>query len=186
MARALRLLDDLRRLRAKVGAALNPRPEPPRAVDPLAWAPLDVLAAKVVFAHLRNRQQMLGPPPTAFGQLDPDQTELLIRAAVVAAHANGRMTEREERLMRAALSTLGLQAGERDFLAGELRRPAPLESLLREVRDGHMASLFYAASLLAIDKQDEVNRAYLAYLAKRLALPETMLTRLHSQHGYAP
>ncbi len=182
----MNLVDRVRRWRDRIGATIYPRPEPPRAPAPLSHAPLDVLAAKIVFAHLRNRQQMLGPPPTAFGQLDPGQTELLIRAAVVAAHANGRMTEREERLMRAALSSLGLQVEGRDFLNDELRQPVPLESLLREVRDGHMASLFYAASLLAIDKQDEVNRSYLAYLAKRLALTETVLTRLHSQHGYAP
>jgi len=63
-------------------------------------------------------------------------------------------------------------------------RPAPLEPLLRQVRDPHVASLFYAASLAAVDKHNEINRAYLGYLAARLRLPEDTLARLHSQFGF--
>lgn len=152
----------------------------------LADAPLDVLAAKVLFSHLRNRQQLLGPPPTAFGQLDAGQTELLIHAAIAAAYADGRIDPAEMRQVRGALSSFGLHADERGFVDAAIKRPRPVESLLREVRDPHMASLFYAASLAAVDKHDEVNRAYLAYLAARLKLPSEVLTRLHSQFGFAP
>lgn len=148
-------------------------------------APLDVLAAKVLFSHVRNRQQLLGPPPTAFGQLDAGQTELLIHAAIAAAHADGRIDAAEMRQLRVALSSFGLHADERGFVDAAIKRPRPIEALLREVRDPHMASLFYAASLVAVDKHDEVNRAYLAYLAARLKLPADILTRLHSQFGFA-
>ena len=65
-----------------------------------------------------------------------------------------------------------------------MRKPVPLEVLLRDVRDPHLASLFYAASLLAIDKHSEVNRAYLHYLATRLRLPDAALTRMHGQYGF--
>ena len=77
-------------------------------------------------------------------------------------------------------------ADERGFVDAAIKRPRAIETLLREVRDPHMASLFYAASLAAVDKHDEVNRAYLAYLAARLKLPPEVLTRLHSQFGFAP
>ena len=91
----------------------------------------------------------------------------------------------EERQLRGALSSFGLQVDERGFIDAAIKRPRPLEALLREVRDPHLASLFYAASLAAIDKHNEVNRAYLAYLAARLKLPADVLTRLHSQFGFA-
>lgn len=177
----------LRRLGVPLGGA--PRPA---AMSPstslqeagLAHAPLDVLAAKVMFSHLRNRQQLLGPPPTAFGHLDESQAELLIRATVAAVLASGPFDEAKERQLRGALSSFGLQAEARGFIADAIKRPVPLDVLLRGVRDPHIASLFYAASLAAADKHDEVNRAYLNYLATRLKLPQDTLLRLHSQFGF--
>ncbi len=175
----------LRRLGVPVpGSAV--RPAPPPDAPPLAYAPLDMLAAKVMFSHLRNRQQKLGPPPTAFGHLDDTQAELLVRAMVAAVLANGPLDDAKERRVRGALSTFGLQAETRGFVADAIRRPVPLEALLRDVRDPHVGSLFYAASLAALDKHDGVNRAYLHYLASRLKLPQDTLSRLHSQSGFGP
>ena len=84
------------------------------------------------------------------------------------------------------LATLESQAGDIGFITAAIRKPLPLEVLLRDVRDPHLASLVYAASLLAIDKHGDINRAYLHYLATRLRLPQAVLERLHSQYGYAP
>ena len=151
----------------------------------LGDAPLEVLAVKLAFSHLRNRQQLLGPPPTTLGHLDQNQAELLIRAAITAAMADGHLDDNEERMLRSSLSSLELQAGEPGFITAAIRRPVPLEVLLRDVRDPHLASLVYAASLMAIDKHGEINRAYLHYLALRLRLPPPVLERLHSQYGYA-
>ena len=181
----------LSRLLAEASRRLGLRgpaaPQPPEPVDDttLVDAPLDVLAVKLVFSHLRNRQQLLGPPPTTLGHLDQNQAELLIRAAVAAAMADGHIDDNEERMLRSSLSTLESQAGEPNFITAAIRKPLPLEVLLRDVRDPHLASLVYAASLLAIDKHGEVNRAYLHYLAARLRLPASVLARLHSQYGYA-
>ncbi len=164
-----------------------PAPEPDAADGPvLDDAPFEVLAVKLAFSHLRNRQQLLGPPPTSLGHLDQNQAELLIRAAVAAAMADGHLDQTEERMLRASLSTLELQAGEPGSITAALRKPLPLDVLLRDVRDPHLASLVYAASLMAIDKHGEINRAYLHYLALRLRLPPPVLERLHSQYGYAP
>lgn len=166
---------------ARPAAEAEPSPE-----QGFGDAPLDVLASKLAYSHLRNRQQLLGPPPTTLGHLDQNQAELLIRAAVAAAMADGHLDDNEERMLRSALSTLESQAGEPGFITAAIKKPLPLEVLLRDVRDPHLASLVYAASLLAIDKHGEVNRAYLHYLATRLHLPAAVLERLHSQYGYAP
>lgn len=177
---ALRLLAQGRRW---LGGAAGPeRGEAPQAG--LNDAPLDVLLNKIVFSHLRNRQQLLGPPPTALGHLDQPQTELLIRAAVAAAHAGGRFTAERERRLRGALSAAELQVPEFGFVAAAIRTPVPLETLLAQVTDGHLASLVYTASVLAADPHDPVDRAYLAFLAARLRLPAEVRSRLHSQHGF--
>ena len=183
------MMDRVRAALRRLGLPIPGGQPPPALVaapdrPPLTDAPLDVLAAKLVFSHLRNRQQKLGPPPTAFGHLDGPQTELLVRAMVAAVAANRPIGEADERSLRSAVAAFGLQPAEHGFVANAVARPAPLEPLLRQVRDPHLASLFYAASLAAVDKHNEVNRAYLGYLAARLRLPEDTLARLHSQFGF--
>ena len=153
--------------------------------EPTTGVPLDVLAGKVLYDHIRNKQQLLGPPPTALGHVDRHQAEVLIRAAVASATADGNLAEAEERNLRAALATLEAQIGEPGFISLAIKRPTPLETLLKDVRDAHMASLFYAASLLAIDKHNATNRSYLRFLAMRLRLTPDVLARLHSQYGLA-
>lgn len=180
-------MDTLRRLVFLLWQRLRPAPAvmPAAAVMvPLQDAPLDVLGAKVLFSYLRNRQQMLGAPPTAFGHLDASQSELLVRAMIAAAGASGRVDAGKERQLRGALSTFGLEPDAPGFVDGAIAHPVPLEVLLADVRDVHVASLLYAASLAAVDKHAEVNRAYLAYLAIRLKLPGDALARLHAQYGY--
>lgn len=145
--------------------------------------PIDVLVAKIVFSHARNRQQLLGPPPTALGQLDAAQTELLITAAAIAAKASGRLDDAAERQLRNVLSGVGLHSADEGFLASVLAAPPGLDELLRSVRDPHLVSLVYAASLLAADRHDSAGRAWLDYLALRLKLPAETVTRLHSQFG---
>ena len=176
----------LTRLRALLARL---RPEPSRGMVraaplPLADAPLHVLAAKVLFSHLRNRQQKLGPPPTAFGHVDQDQSELLVRAMIAASAASGRIDATKERRLRGALSTFGLAPDAPGFLEDALARPVPMDALLADVHDAHVGSLLYAAVLAGVDKHAAVNRAYLAYLAERLKLPEDVLARLHAQYGY--
>ena len=179
-------MDTLRRLIALLRAYLYPAAivVPPVVTVPLQDAPLDVLGAKVLFSYLRNRQQMLGAPPTAFGHLDASQSELLVRAMIAASGASGRIDAAKERQLRGALSTFGLEPDAPGFVDRSIAHPVPLEVLLADVRDGHVASLLYAASLAAVDKHAEVNRAYLAYLAVRLKLPADALARLHAQYGY--
>ena len=151
----------------------------------LADGPLEVLAMKILFSHARNRQQLLGPPPTALGHLDNDRTELLIHAAILAARASGPFDDVAERRLRGTLSSVGLQSTDGDFLQRALDRPASLDQLLHRVRDAHIMSLVYAASLLGVDRHDEAGQSWLHYLALRMKIPADTLTRLHSQFGTA-
>lgn len=193
----------LRSFRAIAAALLGPRarPEVPAPEAAAAAAPgaedagagrfggadvLEALALKVMHSHLRNRHQRLGPPPSTFGNLDPDQARLLLRAAIAGAQADGRIGPQEERRIGRAAELLGIAEEEwRQALPEAVREPAALEALLRQVRDPHIASLFYAVSLLVLDRHSPVNRPYLSYLAARLRLPADTVTRLHGQFGFA-
>lgn len=158
----------------------HPLPEPVSA-----RGPIDVLTAKILFSHARNRQQLLGPPPTALGHLDDPRTELLIMAAILAARASGPFDEDAERRLRGVLSSVGLQSTDPGFLARALAEPVTLDSILHQVRDPHVVSLVYAASLLGADRHDEAGQAWLRYLALRMKIPADTLVRLHSQFGVA-
>jgi len=150
-----------------------------------AGGPIEVLTAKILFSHARNRQQLLGPPPTALGHLDDRRTELLIGAALLAARASGPFDEDAERRVRGVLSSVGLQSTDPGFLARALAEPISLDAILHQVRDAHVVSLVYAASLLGADRHDEAAQAWLRYLALRMKIPADTLVRLHSQFGVA-
>lgn len=150
-----------------------------------AQGPIEVLTAKILFSHARNRQQLLGPPPTALGHLDDRRTELLIQAAILAARASGPFDDDAERRLRGVLSSVGLQSTDPGFLARALAEPVGLDAILHQVRDAHVVSLVYAASLLGADRHDEAGQAWLRYLALRMKIPADTLVRLHSQFGAA-
>lgn len=159
---------------------------PERATAPMATQDvLDVLRAKIIFSHARNRQQLLGPPPTALGHLANEQTELLVCAAVLAARASGPFDDAAERRLRGVLSSVGLQSTDAGFLQRAIEQPLGLDQLLHQVRDAHVVSLVYAASLLGAERHDEAGRAWLHYLALRMKIPTDTLARLHSQFGAA-
>lgn len=159
--------------------------ERPLHRSPAALGPIEILAAKVIYNHARNRQQLLGPPPTVLGHLDDAGTELLIGAAILAARASGPFDEAAERRVRGVLSAAGLQSTDPGFLGRALDRPASLDEVLHQVRDAHMVSLIYGASLLGADRHDEAGQSWLRYLAVRLKIPADTLARLHSQFGAA-
>jgi uncharacterized membrane protein YebE (DUF533 family) len=145
-------------------------------------AGIAVLGALALNAYERYRQSQAdaaaGPqgdaPQAASGggaeQVDDGEAVLLIRAMVAAANADGRIDAEEERNILGRLERAGAIAEQRDFLQRELRNPAALETLLRDVRGPQMAERFYAASALAIKADTDAERSYLRYLADRLSL----------------
>lgn len=145
---------------------------------------LEALAAKVLRSHLQNRSQLLDPPPAGLANLERPQRELLVRTMVAAARASGEVTDRKIGRIERALAVLGGGEAERRCLSATLGSPVALDDLLREVRDAPTASRVYAASLLAVDRHDRVNRAYLHYLACRLELPLEVVAALHRRFGH--
>lgn len=108
---------------------------------------------------------------------------LLVRAMIAAASADGVIDERERARILAREEMGGLDAAERAFIEREMAAPAPLESLLAEVASPALAEELYLVSLLAIDLDTDVERAYLADLARRLVLDRDTVAKLHTVAG---
>jgi uncharacterized membrane protein YebE (DUF533 family) len=148
--------------------------EEPSGPDP---AMMEELAAKVLLAWLRNRHQLLFPFALDLRRLDGAQTELLLHAMIAAAQADGTFDARERERIAGALRH-AVPDEDPARLARALDAPRPLNDVLHEVRDVEDGALVYAASLLAIDQRNPVNRHYLRYLAARLQLPEELVASL--------
>lgn len=142
-----------------------------------------VLARQILNAHLRNRHQILDPPPSDLRAVDAAEADLLIRAMAAAAHADGSLDPMEQSRIRTALRTSALGEADRRELEQAIEEPQCLETLVRRVSTPRMAARFYAVSLAVLDKDAAVNRAYLRYLAQRLDLPADLVVRLNRRLG---
>ncbi|KAA0687686.1 tellurite resistance TerB family protein [Azospirillum brasilense] len=126
-------------------------------------------------------QQRTAPPPDAapsgsgegaFPELamEDQHALLLIRAMIAAANADGEISAAERQRVMSALDEAGGGPEERQIVERELSQPQSLDSLVRSVTDPDMAEQVYLASLMAVDREHEAERAYLSYLATRLKI----------------
>jgi hypothetical protein len=169
--------------------------EPPLPLLPLPpGRPLDrrlghlpelhrTLALKVLLGHVQNRNQLLEAPPSDLSSVEPAEAVLLIRAMAAAAHANGALDPHERERIRSALLTARLGDRDRQSLETSIDEPPCLEVVLREVASPQVAARVYAVSLTVLEKGTAVNRAYLRYIAHRLAIPADLAVRLNRQSG---
>ena len=160
-----------------------PEAETAEAEEPAGPDPglVCILSEKVLLAWLRNRYQLLFPFVLDLRRLDRAQADLFIRAMVAAAQADGGFDGRERERIEGMLSLVNPDAADRSVLDAALSGQRPLNEVLREVRDVQTAALFYAASLMAVDRRNPVNHHYLRYLAARLQLSDELVTSLEQR-----
>lgn len=153
----------------------GPEPLPPRGGQGAEM--LELLAAKVLQAHIQNRHQLMDAPPADLGDLGPEDAAMMVRAMLAAAHADGGLDPREMGRIRGALRTSKLGEADKAALEAEAAEPPCLEPLLCAAAGTKLASRFYAVSLVALGEADKVSLAYLNYLAARLDLPADLVVR---------
>lgn len=138
-----------------------------------------VLATKLLDAHLRNRVQLMERDPTDLSGVSDTDAALLIRAMAAAGHADGGLEQAErQRLIGYARASLLDDRVRRDVLA-EIETPPSIESLVRLVETPRIAERFYAVSVAVIRRDTPVSRAYLGYLAIRLDLSNDVVLRIN-------
>lgn len=110
-----------------------------------------------------------------------ERARLLITAMVSAAKADGTIDPDERARILGRLAERGAGDAERAFLDEEMARPLDIDRLVSQVGDPVLAAEVYAASILAIDPDLPVEKAYLVMLASRLSLDPGVIQELESR-----
>ena len=132
--------------------------------------------------------QATGAPPVAPQTLDrlpPAQAEergrALLLAMVTAAKADGHIDPRERDLLTQSIGKLGGGAAFEQWLAGELDKPLDPGAVARTATSPEMAAELYIASVLVVDEEHFLERAYLDELARQLGLEPGLKAELERQ-----
>lgn len=132
-----------------------------------------------------NDPSALPPPGSAFhpeeGAAADRLAVHLLKAMIAAAKADGHVTADERARIDGQLANLGLEDDAAALIAAELDAPLDVDRIAALAGSEAEAAQIYAISLLAIDPDNEEEKAYLAALARRLNLDPSLIDRLHAQ-----
>ncbi|WP_019962242.1 tellurite resistance TerB family protein [Woodsholea maritima] len=104
----------------------------------------------------------------------------LVRAMISAAKADGEISAQERAIIQERMAAFELNGETRTFVELELVKPLNLDEVTRDVEGVEHAAEVYAASLVAIDDQGPVEKAYLGLLAARLRLEREVVDDIHT------
>ena len=111
-------------------------------------------------------------------------SELVLKAMINAAKADGRVDEGEIRRILGKVQESGADAQALEYLTAELKKPMETEALVGAARGNpELAVQFYSASLLAIEVDTPEEKRYLAVLAEALGLEPEVTRRIHQELG---
>ncbi|MBS0510123.1 MAG: tellurite resistance TerB family protein [Proteobacteria bacterium] len=165
-----------------------------RGGNPLGGTGMAILAT-VAMAALKNWQDSRGaaagftdaatnmPPEHLAAMTAPATEELVLRAMISAAKADGQVDEDEIQRIVGKIGEDGVTPEEKQFIVEELRQPLDLQSLIDAVPNEAVAAQVYGASLLAINIDSDAEVAYLQQLAQGLGLDAGTVARLHQLTG---
>ncbi|MFJ4373118.1 tellurite resistance TerB family protein [Pseudomonas japonica] len=149
-------------------------------------AALGVLAYK---AYGNWQAQQAAAPrgePQTVDRLPPAQAEqhsqAILKALVAAAKADGHVDERERELIEGEFVKLSGNDHElRGWLHAELNKPLDPADVARAAGSAEMAAEMYLASVMLVDEEHFMERAYLDELARQLRLDPMLKSELEKQ-----
>jgi uncharacterized membrane protein YebE (DUF533 family) len=116
------------------------------------------------------------PPPDA-----ESHSQAILKALIAAAKADGHVDERERAVIEGEFSRLDADPDVRQWLQAELQKPLDPAEVARAATSTQLASEMYLASLLAVDEQNFMERAYLDELARQLKLDDGLKVQLEQR-----
>jgi len=127
----------------------------------------------------------LAEPRTAAEQAELERTEeLVLKAMINAAKADGKVEESEIGRIVGKVQETGADATSQAFLRAELEKPMDTGALVAAAKGKpELAAQLYAASLLAIEVDTPAEKDYLAKLAASLGLEPRVVDQLHQAVG---
>lgn len=131
--------------------------------------------------------ELLTPQTAAtLSQMHAVESELMIRAMIEAAKADGKIEGEERRRILACLKDVGTNDLDRHALLAAMDGPPDMEAMAARVTSPELAVEVYAASLLAIKDDKPSEQRYLARLAARLDIPAETVAAMHARFGDPP
>lgn len=123
--------------------------------------------------------------PQTLDRLPAPQAEqhsrAILKALVAAAKADGHVDERERQLIEEELGKLAQDAELQAWLHAELNKALDPADVARAASTPEMAAEMYLASVLMVDEEHFMERAYLEELARQLRLPPALKGELEAQ-----
>jgi uncharacterized membrane protein YebE (DUF533 family) len=124
------------------------------------------------------------PTAPARDMTDDSQAQLLLRAMISAAKADGQIDGAEMSKIMGKLDEAGADQEAKDFVLAEMRGPLDLDGLAAAAHGApDVAAAVYAASVMAIRVDTAAERTYLDQLAARLGLAPSVRASLDASLG---
>lgn len=151
-------------------------------------AALGVLAYKAYGNWQAQQAQQGGAQPLEPQTLDrlpapqaEQHSRAILKALVAAAKADGHVDARERQLIEEELGKLAQDAELQGWLHTELNKPLDPADVARAATTPEMAAEMYLASVLMVDEEHFMERAYLEELARQLQLAPALKAELEAQ-----
>lgn len=120
--------------------------------------------------------------PVAVNALEHDaaneRSMTLLKAMIAAAKADGHIDEMEMADINQQVAALGLTGDIAGFIQAEITSPTNLDELAALSDSPETGAEIYLISSMVINKENEMERAYLDALAAALELPDSLLVEL--------
>jgi uncharacterized membrane protein YebE (DUF533 family) len=153
------------------------------------------LLGAMAYQSLKNRGGQIGRVPLGLAapQTEAERaelarnSELVLKAMINAAKADGRVEQSEIQRILGRVQESGADAQALEFLAAELKKPMETAVLVEAARGKlELAAQLYSASLLAIEVDTPEEKQYLQELASALGLEPEVTQRIHQELGLPP
>lgn len=148
-------------------------------------AALGVLAYKAYGNWQARQGQAPGQEPQTLDRLPPAQAEqhsqAVLKALVAAAKSDGHIDERERELIEGEFVRLDSDHELQAWLHDELNKPLDPAEVARAAQTPEMAAEMYLASVMMVDQEHFMERAYLDELARQLRMDPNLREELERQ-----
>jgi uncharacterized membrane protein YebE (DUF533 family) len=148
-------------------------------------AALGVLAYKAYGNWQASQGSAPANEPQTIDRLPPAQVEehsqAILRALVAAAKSDGHVDERERALIEGEFTKLTNDQELQHWLHAELNKPLDPAEVARAAATPEMAAEMYIASVMLVDQEHFMERAYLDELARQLKLDPGLKSELEAQ-----
>jgi uncharacterized membrane protein YebE (DUF533 family) len=107
--------------------------------------------------------------------------QAVLRALIAAAKADGHIDDRERQLIDESIAQMTEDREMRDWVDRELRKPLDPAEIAASATTPEIGAEMYLASLLMVDEENFMERAYLDELARSLRLDPAFKVELERQ-----